>query len=286
MRIGTRRSPLAMAQAHAVAQALGGAQIVPITTTGDRHRDLADKAKWVTELERALVDGEIDVAVHSAKDVPTSLPDGLELVGCLPREDPRDALCGSLRTDGRPARVGTSSLRRAAQLRAIGASDAAGHGIEVVEIRGNVDTRLRKLADGEVDAVVLAYAGLRRLDRADAVDQLLDALVPAAGQGTVVLEARAGTQVDLRDEPTWRALTAERACVHALGADCASAVGAQLRDDGTLVAWVGSVDGAAWLRDELHVHGGDPEALGIQVAERLLSAGARELLHPADGGTA
>jgi hydroxymethylbilane synthase len=279
VRIGTRRSPLAMAQAHAVADALGGAEIVPITTTGDRHRDLADKAKWVTELERALVEGEIDIAVHSAKDVPTSLPDGLELVGCLPREDPRDALCGSLITDGRPARVGTSSLRRAAQLRALGAGSEWG-GIEVVEIRGNVDTRLGKLAAGEVDAVVLAYAGLRRLDRASAVDELLDDLVPAAGQGTVVLEARAGLQVPLRDEPTWRALTAERACVHALGADCASAVGVYLRDDGTLVAWVGAVDGSAWLRDELHVTEADPEALGVQVAERLLSAGARDLLHP------
>ncbi len=287
MRIGTRRSPLAMAQAHAVAEALGGAEIVPMTTTGDRQRDLADKAKWVTELERALLGGDIDVAVHSAKDVPTTLPDGLELVGCLPREDPRDALCGSLRTDGRPARVGTSSLRRAAQLRAIGASDAAGHGIEVVEIRGNVDTRLGKLAAGEVDAVVLAYAGLRRLDREESVDELLDELVPAAGQGTVVLEARAGLTVDLLHEPTWRALSAERACIHALGADCASAVGALLRDDGTLVAWVGAVDGSAWLRDELHVGAENPltpEQLGTQVADRLLAAGARDLLHPDEGG--
>jgi hydroxymethylbilane synthase len=271
-----------------------GLRRVPIRTTGRalraapalaerphvvRHRGVRAGVGAVAH-RRALVEGEIDVAVHSAKDVPTSLPEGLELVGCLPREDPRDALCGSLRTDGRPARVGTSSLRRAAQLRAIGASDAAGHGIEVVEIRGNVDTRLGKLAAGEVDAVVLAYAGLRRLERADAVDELLDDLVPAAGQGTVVLEARAGLAVDLLHEPTWRALTAERACVHALGADCASAVGAFLQDDGTLVAWVGSVDGSAWLRDELHVHGLAPEALGIQVAQRLLSAGARDLLHP------
>jgi hydroxymethylbilane synthase len=272
-----------MAQAHLVADALGGGEIVPITTTGDRHRALADKAKWVTELERALVDGEIDVAVHSAKDVPTVLPDGLELVGCLPREDPRDAVCGTLHVEGRPARVGTASLRRAAQLRAIGAGEG-GPALEVVEIRGNVDTRLGKLADGEVDAVVLALAGLRRLGRDAAVDHVLDGLVPAAGQGTVVLEARAGLQVDLRDEPTWRALTAERACVHALGADCASAVGAHLREDGTLVAWVGAVDGATWLRDELRVGLGgteyDPAALGLQVAERLLAAGARDLLHP------
>jgi hydroxymethylbilane synthase len=285
MRIGTRASPLALAQARLVADALGGGEIVPITTTGDRNRALADKAKWVTELERALVDGTIDVAVHSAKDVPTTLPDGLELVGCLPREDPRDALCGTLRIDShppRPARVGTASLRRAAQLRALGASDD-GAALEVVEIRGNVDTRLGKLATGEVDAVVLALAGLRRLGREQAVDQVLDDLVPAAGQGTVVLEARTGSEVDLCHAPTWRALTAERACVHALGADCASAVGVYLREDGTLVAWVGSVDGGTWLRDELRVQAGetrdDPAALGLQVAERLLAAGAHDLLH-------
>ncbi|MCW3038591.1 MAG: porphobilinogen deaminase [Solirubrobacterales bacterium] len=284
MRIGTRSSPLALAQAGMVCDALGGAEagheIVRITTTGDRNRALADKAKWVTELERALVEGRIDLAVHSAKDVPTELPDGLELVGCLPREDPRDAICGTLRVDGRPARVGTASLRRAAQLRAL--AGAGGDGFEVVEIRGNVDTRLGKLAAGEVDAVVLALAGLKRLGREDAVDDVLD-LIPAAGQGTVVLEARAGLDPGLRDEPTWRALHAERACVHALGADCASAVGAHLRPDGTLVAWVGSLDGSAWLRDELHVTtGADAVALGAQMADRLLAAGAAGLL---DNGT-
>lgn len=281
MRIGTRGSALALAQAGMVRDALGGGEIVTITTTGDRNRALADKAKWVTELERALADGEIDIAVHSAKDVPTALPEGLELVGCLPREDPRDAVCGTLSVDGRPARVGTASLRRAAQLRALPAIGE--HQIEVVEIRGNVDTRLGKLASGEVDAVVLALAGLNRLGREDAVSSTLDALVPAAGQGTVVIEARAGFELGLRDDATWRALTAERACVHALGADCASAVGAHLRPDGTLVAWVGSVDGSAWLRDELLVApDADPVAQGVEVGERLLSAGARDLLDNAE----
>lgn len=261
-----------------VADALGGSgehELVTITTTGDRDRALADKAKWVTELERALAEGLIDIAVHSAKDVPTVLPEGLELVGCLPREDPRDAVCGTLRVDGRPARVGTASLRRAAQLRSLASVEDGA--IEVVEIRGNVDTRLGKLASGEVDAVVLALAGLKRLGREDAVNDVLE-LIPAAGQGTVVIEARTGTEFPLRDAPTWRALTAERACVHALGADCASAVGAQLREDGTLVAWVGAVDGSAWLRDELLIHDSGPAALGIEIAERLLTAGAAELL--------
>lgn len=285
IRIGTRGSALALAQARLVAEALGDdTQIVTITTTGDRDRARADKAKWVSELERALVDGAIDVAVHSAKDVPTTLPDGLSLVGCLPREDPRDAVCGTLQVAGRPARVGTASLRRAAQLRARvpvgGDGSDDGHGIEVVEIRGNVDTRLSKLAAGEVDGLILAHAGLRRLGRADAVDAILDDLVPAAGQGTVVLEARSDSGMGLRDEPTWRALQAERACVHALGADCDSAVGAHARADGRLVAWVGAPDGSAWLRDELQLAGGadDPAALGVRVAERLLAAGARDLL--------
>ncbi len=287
MRIGTRASPLALAQARLVRDALGGdGEIVPITTSGDRDRALPDKAKWVTELERALVDGEIDVAVHSAKDVPTTLPPGLELVGCLPREDPRDAVCGTLSIDGRAAVVGTASLRRAAQLRALHAGED-GVSFDVVELRGNVDTRLGKLAAGEVDAVVLALAGLRRLGRADAVGCVLDGVVPAAGQGTVVLEARTGVRVNLRHAPTWRALTAERACVHALGADCDSAVGVHLRDDGTLVAWVGTADGSAWLRDELRAVDGradeDAAALGLRVAERLLAAGAHALLHPEAG---
>ncbi len=285
LRIGTRGSALALAQARLVAAALDAdTEIIPITTTGDRHRGMADKAKWVSELERALVEDEIDVAVHSAKDVPTTLPEGLALVGCLPREDPRDAVCGTLQVAGRPARVGTASLRRAAQLRARVAVDTSGdeidHGIEVVEIRGNVDTRLGKLAAGEVDAVVLAHAGLRRLGREDAVDAVLDDLVPAAGQGTVVLEARSDSALDLRDEPAWRALQAERACVHALGADCDSAVGAHAYPDGRLVAWVGAPDGSAWMRDELQLAGAadDPGALGVQVAQRLLAAGARDLL--------
>lgn len=284
LRIGTRGSALALAQAHMVADALEGeTEIVTITTTGDRDRALADKAKWVTELERALLDGTVDIAVHSAKDVPTELPEGLELVGCLPREDPRDALCGTLDVGGRPPVIGTASLRRAAQLRALPELRDA----EIVEIRGNVDTRLAKLAGGEVDAIVLALAGLRRLHRESAVARVLDELTPAAGQGTVVVEARAGFAFGLRDEPTWRSLLAERACVHRLGADCSSAVGAHLRPDGTLAAWVGAVDGSAWLQDELRITPAtDPAAHGIAVAERLLAAGAADLLHPSEGDAA
>ena len=273
MRLGTRGSALALAQARWVAEllvALGEpCEIVPVTTTGDRDRAAPDKHKWVKELDEALLDGHVDLAVHSAKDVPSVLPEGLELVAAPPREDPRDALIGRL-----GPRVGTSSPRRAAQLR------ASVPGVEVREVRGNVDTRLARLAAGEFDGIVLAVAGLRRLGRSEEISQVLD-LVPAAGQGTVVVQARAGLRLPspFNDAATWAALRAERACVAALDADCHTAVGAHW-DGATLRAWVGAEDGAAWLRDELPVAGSatEPEALGTLLAERLLSAGANAVL--------
>ena len=273
MRLGTRGSALALAQARWVAgllDALGEqCEIVPVTTTGDRDRAVPDKVKWVKELDEALLDGRIDVAVHSAKDVPSVLPDGLALVAAPPREDPRDALIGRL-----GPRVGTSSPRRAAQLRATAPE------VEVLEVRGNVDTRLAKLAAGEYDGIVLAVAGLKRLGRADEICEVLD-LVPAAGQGTVVVQARAGAAVPagLNDAATWIALRAERACVAALGADCHTAVGAHW-DGASFRGWVGSEDGSAWLRDSIPVSEAteEPEALGALLAERLLSAGANAVL--------
>ncbi len=270
MRLGTRGSALALAQAHWVAGLVDEpCEVVTITTSGDRDRALPDKFKWVKELDEALLDGRIDLAVHSAKDVPSALPDGLALLAAPPREDPRDALIGRL-----GPRVGTSSPRRAAQLR------AAAPGIEVVEIRGNVDTRLARLAAGEYDGIVLAVAGLKRLGRQEEISEVLD-LVPAAGQGTVVLAGRAGTAVPrgVGDPATWTALCAERACVAALDADCHTAVGAHW-GGGRFRAWVGAEDGGAWLRDELEVAGSteEPEALGRLLAERLLSAGANAVL--------
>jgi hydroxymethylbilane synthase len=282
MRLGTRGSALALAQARLAAAALGGGEdveIVVVETRGDRDRAAVDKAKWVSELERALLDGEVDVAVHSAKDVPSVLADGCELVGALPREDPRDVLVGAGSLDElRPgARIGTASLRRAAQLR------ARREDLEIVEVRGNVDTRLRKLAEGEMDALVLAAAGLARLGRDEAVAPL--DTVPAAGQGVVVIEARAGTARPLRDEDAWSRLAAERACVAVLGADCHSAVGAHAvrAGDGalTLTAWAGLPDGSAWVADEQS--GDDPEELGRRVAERLLAAGAGDFLKEPKG---
>jgi hydroxymethylbilane synthase len=292
LRLGTRASALALAQAHTVAGALGGeVELVEITTSGDRGVTGEDKSRWVKELELALLDGEIDLAVHSAKDVPGLLPDGLEIVSVPARADVRDALCGanSLGALAGGARVGTSSLRRAAQLR------AARPDLDVVPVRGNVDTRLRKLADGEFDALVLAAAGLERLGRADAADHLLDGeeFVPAPGQGALAIEARSDDQAARRvaaaiaDAAATRALTAERALCAALDADCATPLGAHatVTGDGALAlsAWVGLPDGSSWARDRLA--GEEPDALGRAVAERLLAAGAGELLAAAQGAT-
>jgi hydroxymethylbilane synthase len=274
IRVGTRGSALALAQAAWVGERLSEPyEIVTIDASGP----LDDKSRWVSGLERALLAQEIDVAVHSAKDVPAELADGLSLVAIPTREDPRDAICGaaSLSALGPGARVGTSSLRRAAQIRAARAD------VEVVEVRGNVDTRLRKLASGECDALVLAVAGLARLGRADAVEGILDELVPAAGQGALALEARPGAVpvsglVDAEDSAC---VMAERELTRALGASCNTPVGAHARwldgDEVELTAWVGRADGSVWIRDSMR---GGADGLGGLVAERLVSAGALELL--------
>jgi hydroxymethylbilane synthase len=296
VRIGTRGSALALAQSQAIAKRIQGAELVRIDTSGDRGQAGGDKARWVDAIERALLDGEIDLAVHSAKDVPAVLADGLELVACPERADPRDALClaggdtaaGDGPHDGAAApgplvrlrsdaRVGTSSLRRAAQLKALRED------LRVVELRGNVDTRLLRLAEGGFDAIVLARAGLQRLGRDAGVP--LDELIPAAGQGTLALEARAGDEraaraaAALRHADTEATLAAERALVATLGADCHSAVGARARVQGSqieLEAWIGLHDGSAWIADRLS--GENPQALGREMARRMLTMGAREML--------
>ena len=293
MRIGSRGSALALAQAGFVAELLGGAdagvEVVAIATSGDRGVLLGDKSRWVKELEAALLAGEVDAAVHSAKDVPTQLPEGFALAAAPERADPRDALCGAASLAELPvgARVGTSSLRRAAGLRALRPD------LEVVALRGNVDTRLAKLAKESVeiglDAIVLALAGLERLGRTAAVGCALDELVPAPGQGTLVVETRAddaSTRAALSaiDDPHVGAcLEAERALARALGASCNTPLGAHatLADDGalTLRTFLGLPDGSAWLRDELtDPLGASPAALGAEVAERMRATGADELL--------
>jgi hydroxymethylbilane synthase len=299
MRIGTRRSALALAQAELIAGLLGDCEIVPMLTRGDRSSegvgetaDATDKSRWVSELEEALRAGEIDLAVHSAKDVPGELADGLSLHGAPQRAAAEDVLCGAAGLDQlRPgARVGTSSIRRLAQLRAVRED------LDVVALRGNVDTRLRKLADPgeELDAIVLARAGLQRLGRASEVGGVLDAqrFVPAPGQGVIALEgrtediaAREAVQA-ITDRDAFACLLAERALARALDASCHTPLGACAIPAGCgclqLRAWVGLPDGSEWTSDELLGGFYDPEALGRRVAERLREAGAGELLARAE----
>ena len=285
MRVGSRASALALAQARSVAALLPEAQLVPIVTSGDRGLRGGDKSRWVAELERALLSGEVDLAVHSAKDVPAELADGLELAGAPPRAAAEDVICGAgaLSELAPGARVGTSSIRRTAQLR------AAREDLEVVALRGNVDTRLRKLEEGELDAVVLARAGLQRLEREDAIAAVLDPgrFVPAPGQGTLALQARRGDAgvleavAVLGDRETLACLLAERALARTLEASCSTPLGALATADGgrlVLRAWVGVPDGSLWAFDELCDDAGDPEGLGREVAARLISAGAGEIL--------
>ncbi|MEA2360950.1 MAG: hydroxymethylbilane synthase [Thermoleophilaceae bacterium] len=286
LRLGTRGSALALAQARWVAERLAGeTELVTITTSGDRgSRD--DKSRFVKEIEEALLGGELDLAVHSAKDVPGELPAGLSIVGVPERADPHDALCGADSLDDLDAGavVGTASVRRRAQLLALRPD------LEVRDLRGNVDTRLRRLADGDYDAIVVARAGLERLGRAGE-GKALRALVPAPGQGCLALEARgddervAAAAAELTERHALVALTAERALVTALDATCNTPIGAFAdRRDGALVlsAFVGLPDGSHWIRDELAGDAGEPAALGRGVAERLEAAGARELLEQAE----
>jgi hydroxymethylbilane synthase len=223
--------------------------------------------------------------VHSAKDVPGVLPEGLAIVGVPERADARDALCGGASLDSLPegAVVGTSALRRRSQLL------AARPDLDVRELRGNVDTRLRKLADGDFDSIVLAAAGLARLGRTDeGVPVGVDVLTPAPGQGCLALEAR--TDDDrvrelagaVTDQAALTAFTAERALVDALDATCDTPVGAfaELIDgDGLRIsAFAGMPDGSTWLRDAVECDAADPSALGREVASRMLAAGAAEVL--------
>jgi hydroxymethylbilane synthase len=284
MRIGTRGSALALAQARLVAERLGeSAELVTITTSGDRGA-VDDKSRWVSELERALLEDRIDLAVHSAKDVPTEMSEGLELVAVPERADPRDAICGapSLAALEPGATIGTSSLRRAAQLRAVRPD------LEITPLRGNVDTRLRKLAGGEADAIVLALAGLQRLGRGSEAGGILDELLPAAGQGALALQARAGaldadTLAPVTDPDAFTCLQAERELVHGLGASCNTPVGAHARTlpDGGLElrAWVGVPDGSKWLADTVQ---GPAAGIGASCAGRMLAAGAAGLLRESE----
>jgi hydroxymethylbilane synthase len=290
MRLGTRGSALALAQARGVADALGDAEIVTIKTSGDRGAAGGDKARFVREIERALLDGEVDLGVHSAKDVPTGVPDELQVAGVTAREEPADAYVGeaaSLAEVPEGARVGTASLRRRAQLL------AARPDLEVAELRGNVDTRLEKLHAGEYDGIVLAAAGLRRLGREDEIAFRFEAeeMTAAAGQGALALETRRGdaaagkAAASLSDEPALLEVIAERAAVADLDATCHTPVGVSARLEGEVLrldAFVGLPDGSEWIRDRVEAPAGDPTMPGHELANRLVAAGAREILERAE----
>ncbi len=286
LRIATRSSALAMAQASQVAEMLGGAELVEVSSDGEP----GDKSRFVRGVERALLAGEAEIGVHSAKDLPAELPDGLAIAAVPAREEPADVWIGtgaSLEDIPKGARVGTASLRRRAQLL------AARPDLRVGELHGNVDTRLRKLAEGELDGIVLAAAGLRRLGREDEISFAIPAetMTPAAGQGALVLQVRADDSAaaeaaaELGDETALRELTAERAVVSLLDATCATPIGVRAQIDGDRIvadAFVGLPDGSEWLRDRVEDEATEPAAVGAFLAERLLSAGARDLLDRAE----
>jgi hydroxymethylbilane synthase len=287
LRIATRASALALTQAGTVADMLGGAELVEVSSDGEP----GDKSRFVRAVERAVLDGRADLGVHSAKDLPGEEVEGLEIVAVPAREDPTDAWIGagsSLEDAPEGARVGTVSLRRRAQLLAVRPD------LRVLDLNGNVDTRLGKLAAGDYDAIVLATAGLRRLGREAEIGFRIpeDRMVPAAGQGALALQVRSGdeeTAAAVRAVGESRAfaeLRAERACFTRLDADCSTPIGVHAKCDGAVLrvgAFVGLPDGGEWIRDELDADPGDPEAAGAELAERLLGAGAAELLVRAAG---
>jgi len=286
LRIGTRGSALALAQTRKVIDDLGGGELVVIEASGS---DLNDKARWTRALDTALLNGEIDIAVHSAKDVPAERPAGITQAAVPQREDPRDRLCGADSLDALPpgARIGTASPRRVALISALRGDVAA------VELRGNVDTRLRRLDDGTVDATVLAAAGLNRLGLTDVGVPLDPAtFTPAAGQGALLLECRAKDAETLKSAATVNhsnsatELAFERAVVIALDADCHTPLGALARCDGstvTLDVVVLASNGNQWIRDRAVGVPADAQHLVGGLIQNLRAAGADELLGESRG---
>jgi hydroxymethylbilane synthase len=299
VRIGTRASPLALTQARAVADALPvPTELVHVTTAGDIDRARGDKSRWVGALEAALIAGEIDVAVHSAKDVPGDLAEGTVLAAAPRRADPMDVLVGERTLDDvrEGARVGTSALRRRAQLLAVRPD------LQLAELRGNVDTRLAKRAAGEVDVLVLAAAGLERLGRRREAGGVLrgEVFVPAPGQGVIAVQARAGSPaaeiaIAVSHARTLACLAAERAAVRELAASCHTPVGIHA-DAARVRGFAGLPDGSSWMVDEVAIaphesakvgRDGAPasaafEEAGRRLARRMLAAGAAELLRDAE----
>ena len=301
LRIGTRGSRLARAQAGWVQDRLTAArpevdaELVIIQTSGDRLREgplatMGGKGLFVKEIEAALIAGEIDCAVHSLKDMPADLAPGLIVAAVPKREDAADVLVtrrpGGFAALSPGARIGTCSPRRAALLR------ASGGGLQVVDIRGNVDTRLRKLADGAVDGIMLASAGLRRLGISHPYVEPCDPrqFVPAIGQGALAIESRAGQVATLlatiEDSSSRRAVDAERAFLSTVGGSCVTPLAAHAtvdRDGLMLNGLIAAPDGTRIVRGETQGPSTEAVRLGSELAERLLSSGGAEILRQLNG---
>ena len=306
LRIASRNSPLAMWQANHVKSALQRShpglevEILGFTTTGDRmlHSPLArlgGKGLFVKELERAMLDGEADIAVHSMKDVPAQFPEGLELAVICERGDPSDALVsndyGSLADLPQEAVVGTSSLRRQCQLKCLRPD------LRLADLRGNVGTRLGKLDEGQYDAIILASAGLMRLSLEQRIRARLDIAdcLPAAGQGAIGVECRTGDETTcdllacLHHEETAARVAAEREVTLALDGGCELPIAAHARlDEGNLhlQALVGRADGSEIVRSERSGPAANPRELGREVAAELLECGADRIIAALRDGAA
>lgn len=294
--IGSRGSQLALWQTHFVREQLTRftdvpVKIVTIKTTGDKHLDTPmthlDKGMFVKEIERALLRGEIDLAVHSLKDLPTDIPPELTMAAVCARHDVRDCLISrdgaTLQSLPSGARIGTSSLRRQAQVRHHRPD------VSFIDIRGNVDTRLRKLCDGHFEAIVLAKAGLDRLGWSDQISEVLstEMALPAVGQGALGIEARADDRETLNliqplnHPPSQAAVMAERALLQRLGGGCQAPIGAWGRveeDHLVLEGCVISLNGETMIRDRISGPAEDSVALGARLAEKLLAQGAHRIL--------
>jgi len=295
--VGSRGSKLALIQADSVITRIRATNpdikvsISQIVTKGDRNRHLqldhmADIGIFVKELEEALLDGRIDLAVHSLKDMPTQIPSGLHLAAVMERVDPRDVLVSrGERLDelAAGAKIGTGSLRRAVQL------GACRPDLEVCGIRGNVDTRLRKVIDGEFDGVILAAAALKRLGWEDKVSEYLpvERFLPAVGQGALAIETRlddeevAGIIAPLNHLPTWQSITAERAFLNALGGGCRAPIAALGMVNGTILrleGMVAEVGSNKILCSSEEDSNNKPEELGMRLAQKLLDMGAEVLI--------
>jgi hydroxymethylbilane synthase len=297
MKLGTRGSALALWQANWTKSALEQrwpgltVELIPIKTTGDKILDvplakIGGKGLFTKELDEALLGKRIDLAVHSLKDVPFQLPEGVDFGAIPEREDPRDAfISNGLRLGQLPrqAKIGTSSLRRQVQLR---------HrfpALNLVTLRGNVDTRLRKLEAGEFDAIILAAAGLKRLGREGRITEFLedDIMIPAVGQGALGIVCRSDDTETRRllsvlDHPGTRTVVmSERGLLRALGGSCQVPIAGRARlEAGGLVikGLIASLDGTRVIRDEISGPTGDPAALGIELGQKLLAMGAGEIL--------